>query len=65
MGLFLVSFLFIDNDSPCIDTELMSCRVLKRGVELAAFHTICDYAQNGAVKRLWGNIFLQKESHRL
>jgi FkbH-like protein len=32
------------NDSAFIDTWVMSCRVLKRGVEQAAFNAICDYA---------------------
>ena len=51
------------NDSAFIDTWVMSCRVLKRGVEQAAFNAICDYAQEWGCKRVVGEYIPTKKNH--
>ncbi|MCS7027711.1 MAG: HAD-IIIC family phosphatase [Bacteroidia bacterium] len=43
-----------DSETLFIDTWLMSCRVLKRGVEQFALNTIVEYAQNNNFKFIIG-----------
>lgn len=51
------------NDSAFIDTWVMSCRVLKRGVEQAAFNAICDYALEWGCKSVVGEYIPTKKNH--
>ena len=51
------------NDFTFIDTWVMSCRVLKRGVEQVAFNTICDYAKEWGCKRVVGEYIPTKKNH--
>jgi predicted enzyme involved in methoxymalonyl-ACP biosynthesis len=41
----------------------MSCRVLKRGVEQAAFNAICDYAREWGCKEVVGEYIPTKKNH--
>jgi FkbH-like protein len=43
-----------DNETLFIDTWIMSCRVLKRGVEQFVLNTIVDFARNGRFKNITG-----------
>lgn len=44
----------VDRDTLFIDTWFMSCRVLKRGMENFALHTIVAYARENGFKRIIG-----------
>lgn len=51
------------NDSAFIDTWVMSCRVLKRGVEHAVFNAICEYAHNWGCQKIIGEYIPTKKNH--
>jgi len=51
------------DDAAFIDTWVMSCRVLKRGVEQAAFNAICEYARAWDCKWIVGEYLLTKKNH--
>ncbi len=51
------------NDFAFIDTWVMSCRVLKRGVEQAAFNAICDYSREWGCKKVAGQYIPTKKNH--
>lgn len=53
-GLISVLLAKVDGDALLIDTWLMSCRVLKRGVELFLHEAVCRWAAARGVKRLFG-----------
>lgn len=44
----------VDRDTLFIDTWFMSCRVLKRGMEIFTLHTIVAYARENGFKRIIG-----------
>ena len=51
------------DDTTFIDTWVMSCRVLKRGVEQAAFNSICDYAREWGCAEVAGEYIPTKKNH--
>jgi len=53
-GLICVSVVKIQNSDAIIDEFLMSCRVLKRGVEELALNHIFDFARSKNIKRVIG-----------
>ena len=53
-GIISVAIVIADKDCWRLDTLLMSCRVLGRGVEKAFLQTICDDAENSGVSQLIG-----------
>lgn len=57
-GLVCVVILDKRKDMLFIDTLLMSCRVLKRGLEEFVFNTIFELARNGGYKRVIGEYII-------
>jgi FkbH-like protein len=53
-GLILVAICRLVNDALDIDSFLMSCRVLQRGVEQLAMNTIVDVARRHGLRRVTG-----------
>jgi FkbH-like protein len=53
-GLISVILARIDGDALVVDTWLMSCRVLKRGVETLVCNHLCEFAARRGLKRVRG-----------
>jgi FkbH-like protein len=51
------------NDYAFIDTWVMSCRVLKRGIEHLAFNAVCDYAREWNCKWVTGEYIPTLKNH--
>ena len=62
-GIISCIILVKDKDSAFIDTWVMSCRVLKRGVEQVAINAICDYAREWNCRWIVGEYIPTKKNH--
>jgi FkbH-like protein len=62
-GIISCIILIHNDDSAFIDTWVMSCRVLKRGVELAAFNAVCDSAREWGCNHIVGEYIPTKKNH--